>query len=54
MLSSRVNGIEVQLRESRAELKGTRDDLGDLNGRMAHLDGLLEGLREAIVHARAA
>ena len=38
----------------RAEITGLRAEVGQLRERMAHLEGLLEGLREAITHSRVA
>ena len=50
-LESRLDGKIVAL-ESR--LDGMNTQLGELRERMAHLEGLLEGLREAITsRARA-
>ena len=40
--------------EMREEFKIQREDINGLLGRMAHLEGLLEGLREAIVGRRGA
>lgn len=41
-LSGRIGTLESQISE-------LRDELGALRERMAHLEGLLEGLREAII-----
>ena len=41
-------------RSIRREIGDLRTDLTALRERMAHLEGLLEGLREAIAHGRAA
>ena len=53
---------ETRLREDVKELRGEVGDLrkhvdaqiGELRERMAHLEGLLEGLREAITRRNAA
>lgn len=41
-------------RSIRKDIGELRTDLTALRERMAHLEGLLEGLREAITHGRAA
>ena len=41
-------------RSLHSEIAEARKDLSQLRERMAHLEGLLEGLREAIAHNRAA
>ena len=41
-------------KESQAEFKATREEIGGLRERMAHLEGLIEGLREAITGRRVA
>ncbi len=41
-------------RANRTETVGIRDEIGDLGERMAKLEGLLEGLREAISGRRSA
>ena len=40
--------------EMRAQGKETGDQIGQLRERMAHLEGLLEGLREVITGKRVA
>ena len=40
--------------ETQAEFKATRAEIGGLRERMAHLGGLIEGLREAITGRRLA
>ena len=40
--------MQVQRAETQAEFQAQRKDINSLLGRMAHLEGLLEGLREAI------
>ena len=46
-LRSDMAKVEERLR---GDVKQVESQLGDLRERMAHLKGLLEGLREAIVH----
>ena len=42
-------GLRKDIREDIGQLRGDINDLrGELRERMAHLEGLLEGLREAI------
>ena len=41
-------------KETQAEFKATRKEIGGLRERMAHLEGLIEGLREAITGRRVA
>ena len=50
-LGKQIGGVRDDLGQQIAEL---RADVGQLRERMAHLEGLLEGLREAIAHNRAA
>ena len=51
-LEERINGLESRLDERISGLESRFDGLerqfGELRERMAHLEGLLEGLREAI------
>ena len=51
-LDERINGLESRLDERISGLESRFDGLerqfGELRERMAHLEGLLEGLREAI------
>ena len=51
-LDERINGLESRLDGSIKALESRFDGLerqfGELRERMAHLEGLLEGLREAI------
>ncbi len=57
-----LKGTETRLREDMAKLESRLDgkigalesQIGELRERMAHLEGLLEGLREAITGRRAA
>ena len=44
--------FQVVRAEMREEFKIQREDINRLLGRMAHLEGLLEGLREAIAGRR--
>ena len=52
------NSLRREMREQReemqAEFKITREAIGHLRERMAHLEGLIEGLREAITGRRVA
>ena len=45
-------GLRQEMREDigqlRGDIKDLRGEVGELRERMAHLEGLLEGLREAI------
>ena len=41
-------------RSTRAEITELRRDVGDLRERMARLEGLLEGLRDAVAGRQAA
>ena len=51
-LDERVNGLESRLRDDISQLRDDMKQLGDRVGRLEHsqakLEGLLEGLREAI------
>ena len=57
-----LKGTETRLREAMAKLESRLDgkigalesQIGELRERMAHLEGLLEGLREAITGRAAA
>ena len=46
--------IRVELAAQRQDIAALREDLTTLREWMAHLEGLLEGLREAITRERAA
>ena len=46
--------MQKQREETQGEFKSLREGIGDLRERMAHLEGLLEGLREAITGRRVA
>ena len=46
-----LRGTEARLG---AQIKDLRGEVGELRERMAHLEGLLEGLREAITGRAAA
>jgi len=52
------NGLRRELREQRketqAEFKTLREAMGELRERMAHLEGLIEGLRESLTGRRVA
>ena len=43
-----LNGQHNLRKDMRADFKAVREDINGLRERMAHLEGLLEGLREAI------
>lgn len=47
-------GIKALREEIREKIKGLCEEINDLRERMARLEGLLEGLREAISGRRAA
>ena len=53
-LSGEISEVRTEVAEVRTEVAEVRTDVGQLRERMAHLEGLLEGLREAIAHNRAA
>jgi len=46
--------ILAQARTTRSELQYIRNQIGELRERMAHLEGPLEGLREAITRRNVA
>lgn len=46
--------ILAQARTTRSELQDIRNQIGELRERMAHLEGLLEGLREAVTRRNVA
>ena len=50
-LDERINGLESQISELRERMA---HEIGELRERMARLEGLLEGLREAITGRAAA
>ena len=47
-------GLREDINDLRGEVNGLRGEVGELRERMAHLEGLLEGLREAITGRAAA
>ena len=47
-LERRIEGLEHQIQGLRDEVAELRTEVVQLRERMAHLDGLLQGLREAI------
>ena len=49
-----LNGQREIKRELKGEIEALRVEVVMLRERMAHLEGLLEGLREAITNRRAA
>ncbi len=44
-----VAWLRMDMKELRQEMNALRKDTSQIRERMAHLEGLLEGLREAIV-----
>ena len=48
------NSLRAEMREQRKEINGLREAIGELRERMARLEGLIEGLREAITGRRVA
>ena len=46
--------LRNEMKEFRGELNQVRGDIGGLRERMAKIEGLLEGLREAIAGSKAA
>ena len=54
-MNDRMNGLHAEIGGLRAEIGGLRHaEIGGLRERMAKIEGLLEGLREAITGRRAA
>ena len=49
-----VTGNRGLRKDMRGDIKDLRGEVGELRERMAHLEGLLEGLREAITGRTAA
>jgi len=50
-MDSKIDALEVKMN---SKFDGLSDEMGSLRERMAHLEGLMEGLREAITGRRAA
>ena len=48
LILTQSRAIRSELREAARERTELRSQIGELRERMAHLEGLLEGLREAI------
>ena len=48
LILAQSRAIRSELREAARERTELRNQIGELRERMAHLEGLLEGLREAI------
>ena len=46
--------MQEQRKETQAEFKILREAMGELRERMAHLEGLMEGLRESLTSRRVA
>ena len=46
--------LQTQWKETQAEFKITREAIGELRERMAHLEGLVEGLTDALTGRRVA
>ena len=49
-----IAGVRVEIAEVRRELAELRAEIAQLRERVVHLQGLLEGLREAITRSRTA
>ena len=47
-LEGQINGVRGEMNSLRGEVNGLRGEINQLRERMSHLEGLLEGLREAI------
>ena len=47
-LEAQINGVRGEVNGLRGEVNGLRGEVNQLRERMLHLEGLLEGLREAI------
>ena len=53
-LNKRLDGQAIEIAEIKKEVYGLREGLHGLGKRMAHLEGLVEGLKEAVVARFAA
>ena len=53
-IGTSFRSLRSEIREVRKDGEKLRDQIGQLRERMAKLEGLLEGLREAITAKRAA
>ncbi|MDE2926189.1 MAG: hypothetical protein OXT71_07320 [Acidobacteriota bacterium] len=54
LILTQSRAIRSELREAAQERTELRNQIGELRERMAHLQGLLEGLREAITRRNVA
>ncbi len=54
LILAQSRAIRSELREAARERTELRNQIGELPERMAHLEGLLEGLREAITRRNVA
>ena len=54
LILAQSRAIRSELREAARERTELRNQIGELRERMAHLEGLLEGLREAITRRNVA
>ena len=52
-LEARINGVRGEVNGVRGEVAETRTEVSQLRERMAHLEGLLEGLRAAVTRPAA-
>ena len=53
-LEAQISGVRGEMNKLRSEVNGLREEITGLRERMSHLEGLLEGLREAISGRAAA
>ena len=53
-MQAQISGLRGEIAGLRGEIGEIRGEIGKLRERMAHLEGLLEGLREAITGRTAA
>ena len=53
-ISAQISGVRGEVKNLRGEVNGLREEITGLRERMSHLEGLLEGLREAISGRAAA
>ena len=53
-MQAKFKAVHEDISALREEINGLREEINGLRERMAHLEGLLEGLREAITGRRVA